>query len=292
MEPSNTNIIYTSTKGFTLIEVLIAILILSFISIASFKMIDENTDTKDRVTTEDRNLMQTLTALNRIESDFNEIYSPLFSNSKQVVQASSDPYQDTNTTFNSSFEGKTKNGSPIPVVSSDDKSSLVFLSKVHRRKIAESKESNFAWIKYSLKTSEDEEDRKIGGYDLIRQTIATNPFGGTLNWSEVKEQIILSNIKTLEFNYYDDRAKKYVTSLSDLNENKNSIRSLKVLFTWVNQDKNEMKFEKILRVIHPYFNTKQDDLKSPGGGAWGDQAPPDGIPVPPNANGGNNEKHF
>lgn len=294
LEIFNPKLYSKNNSGFTLIEVLIAIIILSFISLAAYKMIDENTDTKDKITTEDRNLMQTLTALNRIESDFNEFYSPLFAYPKQTVQASNDPYQDTNQSFNSTFEGKTSNGLKIPVVSSDDKSSLVFLSLVNRRKIAETKESNFIWIKYSLKSSTEEDDKKLGGYDLIRQTITADPFATNLNWSDVKEQVILSNVKSLEFNYYDEKNKKYVSSLSDLNEQKNSIRSLKVLFTWVNQDKNEMKFEKVFRVLHPYFNTKLDELKNAQqGGAWGGSTPPDGVPTPPNStSGGNDEKHF
>jgi prepilin-type N-terminal cleavage/methylation domain-containing protein len=274
--------------GFTLIEVLIAILILSFISISAYKMIDENTESKDRITTEDRNLMQTLTALNRIETDFNEFYSPLFSFSKVALQGSSDPYADTNKSFNTSFEGKTKNGMPIPVVTSEDKSTLIFLSQVNRRKVAETKESNFVWIKYSLKPTEDEENRKLGGNDLIRQVIAANPFKSNLNWADVKEQVVLSNLKSLEFNFYDERNKKWITSLSDLNENKNSIRSLKVLFTWMSGENAEQKFEKIFRVVTPYFNTKQDDLKAGAGGAWGGSTPPPGMPTPPPADDGNN----
>ncbi len=284
---------YSNELGFTLIEVLIAILILSFISLYASKMIDENITTKEKVTSEDKDLMQTLTALNRIEADFNEFYSPLFTSSIMPPTASNNPYEDSNDNLmNSNFQGKTKNGFSIPNVSSDDKSSFVFLSLSNRRKIAETKESNFMWIKYSLKRTEDEEESKFGGHDLIRQTISTDPFNPSINWSDVKEQVILSNIKTLEFHFYDDRNKKYVTSLSDLNENKNSLRSIKVLFTWVNKDKNEFKFEKIFRVLIPYFNTKQDDLKSTNNGAWDGQAVPPGIPDPNNPNNGGSDVNF
>lgn len=286
-----------SNKGFTLIEVLIAILILSFISLGAYKMIDESTDTKDRVTTEDRNLMSTLTAMNRIEADFNEIYSPLYSFPKQTVQTNNDPYADTNTSFNSTFEGKTTNGMKIPNITSEEKGSITFLSRVNRRKIAETKESDFVWIKYSVKATQDEEDRKIGGYDLIRQTISTDPFQQSLNWSDVKEQVVLSNLKSFEFQFYDEKNKKYVTSLSDLNENKNNLRNIKVLFTWVNGDKNEFKYEKVFRILMPYFNTKLDELKNgsaTNNGSWGGSNPPDGISDPsnPDSSGGSSGKQF
>lgn len=278
--------VFKNQKGFTLIEVLIAIIILAFISLYAYKMIDENTDTKERVIAEDRDLMQTLTAMNRIEVDFNEFYSPLFSYSKQTVQNNNDPYKDTSTNSNSLFEGKTKDGTPIPQVMSENKSTLIFLSLVNRRKVAESKESNFTWIKYSIKPTQDEENRKNGGNDLVRQSISADPFAQNLNWDNAREQIILSNLKSFEFNFYDEKNKKYTNTLADLNENKNSIRLLKVNFTWVNRDGNEFKFEKIFRVLTPYFNTKQDDLKTQsagGGGTWGGSNPPGGLPDPNNA---------
>lgn len=249
-------------RGFTLVEVLIAIVILSFITLYAYKMIDDGSDTKERVTSEDRNMMQTLTALNRIETDFNELYSPLFSYAKQGQQSTSNnPYQNNTATFNGAFEGKNKDGIPIPQIISDEKSSIIFLSTINRRKIAGTKESNFVWIKYSLQSSQDEEDRKNGGFDLVRQTISNDPFAPKLNWNDVHPQVILSNVKTLEFNFYDERNKKYVTSLSELNENKDALRSILLKMTWVNHDNNEINIEKIFRVLNPYFNTKQDDLK-------------------------------
>jgi prepilin-type N-terminal cleavage/methylation domain-containing protein len=277
-----------NSAGFTLLEVLIAILILAFISLSAYKMIDENTTAKDKITTEDRDYMQTLTALTRIESDFNEFYTPLFSDSRVLPGTPGAPYQDTATTYNGNFEGNTKNGIPIPLVSSEDKSSLIFLTTVNRRRIAGSKESNFVWVKYFLKPTEAEEEKKQGGYDLIRQSISLDPFRPTPNWSDVREQLILSNLKSFEFQYYDERSKRYVGSLSDLNENKNLLRSIKVIFIWINEDKNEFKFEKNFRVLTPYFNTKQDDLKA-AGGSWGDSQVPPGVPTNPNDSTGGND---
>jgi len=284
----NQKALLKNPSGFTLLEVLIAILILAFISLSAYKMIDENTTAKDKITTEDRDYMQTLTALTRIESDFNEFYSPLFADSRVLPGTPGAPYQDTTTAFNGNFEGATKKGIPIPLVSSEDKSNLIFLSTVNRRRIAGSKESNFVWIKYSLKATEAEEEKKQGGYDLVRQTISLDPFRPTPNWSDVREQVILSNLKSFEFQFYDERNKRYVGSLSDLNENKNVLRSIKVIFVWVNEDKNEFKFEKNFRVLTPYFNTKQDDLKATGG-AWGDSQVPPGLPTNPNDSTGGND---
>jgi hypothetical protein len=117
-------------------------------------MVDNSTDTKDRVLKEDQLLLQSLTAISRIDSDFSQLYSPLFAYGKG--NPSTDPnaiYQDSSSA-RGSIEGKTKNGMIIPQFQSEDKSSLIFLTSANRRKIADVKESRFAWVKYSLRRSE------------------------------------------------------------------------------------------------------------------------------------------
>ena len=73
-----------NSEGFTLIEVLIAIVLLAFISLYTYKMIDTNTDTKERVLKEDQLLIQTLTAISRIDVDITQLYSPLYSSPKNT----------------------------------------------------------------------------------------------------------------------------------------------------------------------------------------------------------------
>lgn len=275
-----------STKGFTLIEVMISITILSFISYATFKMVNSNTDTKDRIVKEDRQTVQSLTAIGRLDSDITQMYNPLYSSSKFVPTASSsgsDIYADNNSNANGAFEGKTSSGALIPQFKSEDKSTLVFLTQANRRKMADTKESRFAWVKYSVRSMEPDpdnpDDKTAGLYELARQTITTDIFNPTQDWSKPKFQVVMERIKTLEFSFWDERAKKYTTSLQELNENKNLIRSLRVNIVWIDDDNNEQKIEKSFRVLYPYFNTKQDDLNT-GGGAYGGGAQPPGIPDP------------
>ncbi|MBC7427089.1 MAG: prepilin-type N-terminal cleavage/methylation domain-containing protein [Bacteriovorax sp.] len=278
-----------SNDGFTLIEVLIAITILAFISFSTYKMVDTNTDTKDRVIKEDRRIVQTLTAIGRLDGDISQMVNPLYSYSKLVPTASTNPsdvYADNNTNANGSFEGKTNNGALIPQFKSEDKSTILFFTQANRRKTADSKESRFAWIKYSLKSMEpdpDNPDEKTSGlYELVRQSISQDIYNPSLDWSKPKPQIVMEKIKNAEFAFWDERGKKYTTSLQDLNENKNLIRSIQLKMTWVDDNGNEQKLEKTFRVLAPYFNTKQDDLKTgPGAnGAYGGGAAPPGVPNP------------
>jgi prepilin-type N-terminal cleavage/methylation domain-containing protein len=264
-------LIKSKQLGFTLVEVLIAIVLLGFVSLYTYKMVDNNTDTKDRVLKEDNLLMQTLTAMNRIDNDISQIYSPLYAFTKNDPTQSNQTNQVTEynspSDQNPTFEGRTKNSMVIPQFISDDKSSIQFLTTANRRKTANSKESRYAWVKYSLQGSTDDEDRKFGGYELVRQILPTNIYSkdvlGILKDTgspNAKAQVILTHIKSLEFSFWDERSKKFVTSLQELNENKNLIRSLKLELVWVDETNNEQKIEKNFRVLYPVFKAKQDDL--------------------------------
>lgn len=294
LDHSKLSSIHNNNSGFTLIEVLIAILLLAFISLQTFRMVDDSTDTKENVLREDRALLQSLTAVSRLDTDMTQIYSPLYTYSK--ANAATDPnavYQD-NATSRGSFDGKAKNGMIVPQFQSEDKSTLVFLTMSNRRKMADSKESRFNWVRYSIRRSEKKDDEgagasptartNIGENELVRQTISTNIYTNDLNWSEVKAQVLMTDVKSVDFSFWDERSKKFVPSLLDLNENKNTVRSLKMSLVWVDENNRDQKIEKVYRILMPYFNTKLDDIKA-GGGAYGGGTPPPGVPDPNNVDG-------
>jgi prepilin-type N-terminal cleavage/methylation domain-containing protein len=283
-----------NSSGFTLIEVLIAIVLLAFISLYTFKMVDTNLDTKDQVLKEDRLLLQTLTAISRIDSDFNQIYSPLYSTSKENPSADSNQLYQDNSSPKGQFDGKAKNGILIPQFQSPDKSTLIFFTASNRRKMADAKDSRYNWVKYSIRRTDHSgedaaEPKSTGDQELVRQTITTNIYSDDLNWSDVKAQVLLTNVKSVEFSFWDERTKKYVTSILELNENKNLIRSIKLNLVWIDEDNHEQKIEKNFRILFPFFNAKADDLKN---GAYSGGAVPPGLPDPNQATGGEDEKHF
>ena len=233
-------------------------------------MVDSSTETKDQVLKEDQLVMQTLTAMNRIDNDISQAYSPLYSFTKSQPTSSPDSQSQDNYSQqepSQTFDGRTKNGLLIPQFISDDKSSIQILTTANRRKIADSKESRYAWVKYSLQSSTDEDDKKNGGYDLVRQILPVNIYGKEVTGilkdphsEHARAQVILTHVKSLEFSFWDERSKKYVPSLQDLNENKNLIRSIKLEMVWVDENNHEQKIEKNFRILYPLFHAKQDDL--------------------------------
>ncbi len=286
MERFNFSDSILKNDGFTLMEVLIAITVLAFISLSTFKMVNTNTDTKEQVVKEDREIVQTLTAVGRLDADISQMVNPLYASAKLApsANATNDPYADTNSNANGAFDGKTGNGELIPQFKSEDKSTIIFFTQSNRRKNADSKESRNAWIRYSLKAMEPDpdnpDDKTSGFYNLVRQSIATDIYNPTLDWDKPKSQVVMEKIKSLEFSFWDERGKKYTTSLQDLNENKNIIRALKVNIVWVDDQQKEQKFEKTFRILTPYFNTKLDAAKNPtGGGIPGGAAQDPNNPV-------------
>ena len=260
-------------KGFTLVEVLISIVLMAFVALTTYQITDSSINTKENVTKEDREIMQVLTMLNRMESDFQESYSPLFfdakasSSSVSMDDASTGNYSNDISYFegNKNFNSKTKSGHLIPYYLAEEKGTIQFLSAAHRRRIEGKKESRFVWIKYSLRntnaeSNEDNAEEKRAEYELIRQSYPSDVYAKEIDWEKIPAQVVIQNIKELEFQFWDERTKKFTANLNDLNENRYNIRSIKVVFTWVDADKNEQKFEKNFRTLWPYFNPKQDDL--------------------------------
>lgn len=277
-------------SGFTLVEVLISILLLAFISLETFKLVDNSTSTKENVLREDRALLQSIVATGRLDSDISQLYSPLYSYGKaNVVSDANAEYLD-NSSSGATYDGKAKNGMIIPQFESSDKSTIVFLTTSNRRKVAEVKESRFTWVRYSMRQSEKSDDQTINDKgalqaenELVRQTISTNIYTSNLNWSDVKSQILMTQVKSIEFSFWNDSTKKFSSSILDLNENKNAIRSIKMQLIWIDEDNHEQKIEKIFRILHPYFNTKLDDVNSTG--AYGNGSIPPNLPNPNNVDG-------
>lgn len=262
-----------SEHGFTLIEVLIAIVIMAFVAFSTFQITDSSMTTKENVTREDREIMQVLTALNRIDADFQESYSPLYFDAQvsasQVTDNSNGADQNFAESFfqdNKNFYAKTKKGHLIPHYIAEEKGSLQFLSTAHRRRIEGKKESRFVWIKYSLRNSqqnkEEDQEEPRGEYELIRQIYPTDIYAKELDWEKVPTQVLLRNLKELEFQFWDARTKKFTANINDLNENRYQIRGINLVFTWIDPDKNEQKFEKNMRTLWPYFNPKQDEIQN------------------------------
>lgn len=274
---STLHLLHHAQSGFTLVEVLIAIVLMSFVAFTTLQITDSSINTKENVTKEDREIVQVVTLMNRLDADFSESYSPLYFEAKESpnLSANANNLDEPNNDLsyfesNKNFYARTKSGYLIPHFTAEDKGSVIFLATAHRRRMEGKKESRFVWIKYSTRTSTPEEDdteEKRAELELIRQVFISDIYSKEVDWSKITPQIVLNNIKELEFQFWDERTKKFTANVNDLNENRYSIRSMKVAFTWVDPTKNEQYFEKSFRTLYPYFNPKQDEMLNNAGGS-------------------------
>jgi len=250
-----------NNKGFTLIEVLIAFTILGFITIGMFSITDNSIATKERVLTEDERYLNAKMAFDIIARDLNNIYSPLYFTLDEVNKGSlgvvtsksnnaQSQYSDLDKrSYSDTFPTKTLDKFIIPKIISE-KSKLTFLSAGHIRKIEDIKQSNYEWIEYSL-------DSKDKQYNIVRKVEANDIFEEDL-FKNSHAEIVLENVKKLEFLFWNVKKKKFTDyrSLSSLEKNK--WRAIQVKITWINSDEKEIEETRVYRPIWPQFDISSD----------------------------------
>lgn len=182
-----------SEKGFTLLEILIAIAILAFISLGVVSITENAANTMERTTEINENNLQIETAMSRFEWDFSQIYSPLYFSTVMNLnpnQNLGNPGVDTGGAGgdeggdeggqggnqggfqqnpylqqyyeqlvqrferNEHFMAVSKEGFPIPRFYAPEKNVLEFFTTSNRRKLENQKQSHFAWVRYSLANQE------------------------------------------------------------------------------------------------------------------------------------------
>jgi prepilin-type N-terminal cleavage/methylation domain-containing protein len=204
-------------SGFTLIEVLIAITLLGFITLAVVSVTDNALLTKERTGEANKNNLAIESALSRFEWDFGQIYSPLYfstvmnmqsmNQNPAAVDANGDGQPDNPAAQptpqnpqlqmyyeqiiermqqNEHFSSLSKEGLPIPRFYSPEKNIFEFFTASNRRKIENVRQSSFAWVRYGLTdmTSEQQKEYEDSNVqipkslkNLVRWFDPTDPWG-------------------------------------------------------------------------------------------------------------------
>ena len=241
-----------SKNGFTLIEVLISMLLLSLIMIYVVNIINQSSNTNDKVIAEDREFLQVEASLERINLDFSQIYSPLYYTFQGNMKGFS---------ISENYPRQSKERIPIPEILNPEKSTLIFKTAVNRRKLENSKQSHYAWVRYSLRKStlKDNEKKRTGGdYELIRQLTSSNPYIKQHDWNEVKEQLLVRHVKEAEFSFWSNKEKKFLSRLRELGKDRRVLRGMKVNLVWIDANNNEWKNERYFRPLWPEFSAKKE----------------------------------
>lgn len=242
--------------GFTLLEILLAIAVLSVMMMLIFNLTSDSSNTIDRVMAEDRDYMQIETAVSIIERDFVNIYNPLFVEVEKAAPTNGEKVE----TERTNFDGLTYRGHLVPVFSASEKDQLIFMTAGHQRRIENTKQSNFAWVRYSLLSvpSESKKEKSKEQYQLLRQYHADDPYNNNIDWEKEKAHILLDNISTLKFSYWDQEKKEYVDSTASLNEKQKYVRLARIEFTWIDRNGLENEVSRTFRSLSiPYDSSKE-----------------------------------
>jgi prepilin-type N-terminal cleavage/methylation domain-containing protein len=268
-----------STKnqdGFTLVEILVAITILSFMMVSIYTIVDNNIITKETVVKEDREFLQMYTATHRIEEDISQMWNPMY--------FSSPPIQDRNQgPRNSDFGGGGFGGSdnlalnnrfipsrlypkanyrniPIPLVEQIDKTTLMFMTTSNKRFIEGQKQSRYAWVEYSLIA--DDRDQPPAPNMLVRRVLSVNVFARDFDIKVLKPQVLLRGVKELIWEFWSRNDLKWVDNVRLLPvAERESIRAVRLTLTWVDEQGVERTTLRVFRPLWPYFDVVKDQTE-------------------------------
>ena len=249
-------------KGFTLIEILISITILSFMSIAVFNIVNQSTDTQERVTKEDQELLEIESALKKLDYDFSQLFTPLYYSSPQEEEGESDQsddgqdeYNSTNPTYSEHdyFDGTSKSGHPIPAIFYEKNTEFILFTFSNKRKFENSKESQYSWVRYYLSTSDENKNL----LQLNRQMKASDIYGSDLDWSKTPSYSLTNTIKKLEIFFWDLEKEEWVDSIPEKNKYFSPI--IRVNLIWQDINGNENYIDRTFRILWPTFDTAEHD---------------------------------
>jgi len=261
-----------NAKGFSLIEILISISILSMIMLTIISFTGSTQDTAIRVSAEDKELLQIETAVARMEWDISHIYSPLYfshpTSPEGLTEEEGEVYNNLLNSYqtNSRFSMLSYDGLVIPMFKNSEKSEFMFLSLSNRRKFTDSKQSHFNWVKYSLTRDEDtlpedqvliaENKKEITEttYKLTRQILTENIFDSEeISWDKIKDQTLMRKVLSLKFEFWNKETQKWVDNIDLIPNGNNIVKAIRTTIEYLDPDNIKMVSIRIFRPLFPDF---------------------------------------
>ena len=307
------SILVSNQRGFTLLEILIAISLLAFIVIGVVEITDNSMKAKDRTTEVNKNNLQIETAMSRFEWDFSQIYSPLYFSTVMNLNQNTNNFGNDGSAQggttggttgnpagnsqanlllqqyyeqlvrrferNEHFKAVSKEGFPIPRYYSPEKSTFEFFTSSNRRKMENTKQSHFAWVKYTLSPQEPlpdgEENPAIPKSlkSLVRYYSANDPYSDKRinvdNEDQVKAAVLLRNVEALEFQFWDLNRRKWETSLRNIQNGESLLHGAKMIITWYDSYGNKKTSTRIFRTHWPLVAPQDTNIPAGTGTATG-----------------------
>jgi prepilin-type N-terminal cleavage/methylation domain-containing protein len=267
------------SEGFTLIEVLIAVVILAYLMLHVYNIVDSGTKTKESVTTEDAHYFELITVLNRLDYDISQAYSPLYFSAYAKIQTEDQSGQNLiNFEPSKKWPAQSADGLLIPEFETPNKNDFIFFSAANRRKKQDQKQSSYAWIRYFVRDQKEPQFPEAK-FELVRQVVNENIYTGDHEWEDAKEQVILKNLKDIDILFWNSKREKFVETLRESEVDK-IFRAVLIKGILVIDETLELPFEKIIRPLYPIYNSTADENTSDIGKKMNDAIPNSEEAVP------------
>ena len=257
-----------NAQGLTLIDIIIAVTILSLMMISVVSVTNDSLDHKEIIISEDRELLQIETAFDRLNWDFSQIYTPLYhtrafridprdrkESSKKLRNFQRNPLYG---------EGGTRRfikpdfwGRPIPMIQQDGKEAIEFYTKGHRRRFENIKESEFAWVRYEFRSYQGEDQSKKDLLELVRYYSPINIYDSDLNLKELQATVLTNKVSEYTFFFWNEKGEKWEEDLNHIDNHRHPLRGLKLEIKWKRGREQVEEFSsKTYRTIWPRFLPK------------------------------------
>jgi hypothetical protein len=270
------NLIFRSEKGLTLIEIMISIVLLAFVMLGVVAIIDNSQNAKDRTLLINNDNMQIEMAINRMEWDFAQIWSPLYFSQRfmgNLDGAQIPGIEEIKFLYEGHprFSGPSQDGIPIPVFRLNGKDDLIFMTNSNRRRIENQKQSHFSWVRYFI-SDQRIMDGAGEGRDtkaLTRQIFSDDPWAKEdFALDSTRSTSLLNDVTKLEFQFYNPGTRKWETNLRSIRDGESVIRGIKMLIVWNDSNGNEREMTRFFRPHYPPV-TIMDPVPGAVGGAAG-----------------------
>ncbi len=269
-----------NNQGLTLIDVIISIALLSIIMVSVISVTNQSVDKSEEIIKEDRQLLQIETALDRIDWDFSQIYTPMYFAQEYTIDPNNevaDKKKFESLKENPIYKNRSRFSMPdffshpIPIFTQETKDTFQFFTKAHRRRIQNSKESDFAWVKYEFRSYRGEDENKKGLYELVRYYFPGDIYNNDIQMDDIKPFVLAQSIVEYSISFWNDKKEKYELRLNNVENGDRLLRGFKVEIIW-RRDNSEVEeySSRTYRTVWPYFEPedlnklKYERINKPG----------------------------
>ncbi|MDH4467246.1 MAG: hypothetical protein QE271_04240 [Bacteriovoracaceae bacterium] len=283
--PKNSH--HCAQSGMSLFEILIAITLLSFLSLSISTITKQSFQTQEEVGLEDADALRVYTFLALLEYDLLHFYSPLLSSKRlnldqyrpnevstqehrELFEAATNIMQQRSQE-NKNFPSLDEDGLPIgQIYFADD--SITFMTNNNRRKYLNEHSSNFSWISYQLAAADEDDmefikerekiqDLAQPGKVILRWQNSVDPFGDDDKTAALtsndrsKAQVMFDKVDEWKWEFWNPDNKKF-EDFNTLPESKFFYYAIQLTVKYRDRQNHPLEVKKIIRNPYPWSKRK------------------------------------